>query len=36
MGDAERGPYRFGRVEVIPAAREARVDGLPVPLGARL
>jgi adenylate cyclase len=35
MGDAERGPYRFGRVEVIPAAREARVDGLPVPLGAR-
>jgi adenylate cyclase len=35
MGDAERGPYRFGRVEVIPASREARLDGVPVPLGAR-
>jgi adenylate cyclase len=35
MGDSEPGPYRFGRVEVLPAAREARVDGLPVPLGAR-
>ncbi|MCW5659186.1 MAG: winged helix-turn-helix domain-containing protein [Burkholderiaceae bacterium] len=35
MGDSERGAYRFGRVEVIPAAREARVDGRPVALGAR-
>ena len=35
MGDSEQGAYRFGRVEVFPAAREVRVDGLPVALGAR-
>jgi adenylate cyclase len=35
MGDSESGPYRFGRVEVFPAAREARIDGLPLALGAR-
>lgn len=35
MGDSELGPYRFGRVEVFPAAREVRIDGVPVALGAR-
>ena len=35
MGDSELGPYRFGRVEVFPAAREVRIDGLPVALGSR-
>ena len=35
MDESRRGPYRFGRVEVFPDAREARVDGLHAPLGAR-
>ena len=35
MDDSNQGHYRFDRVEVLPAAREARVDGLPVALGAR-